>query len=215
MTQARAQATRQRIIAAAVHLFGERGYGDTDLADILDLSGVTKGAFYYHFDSKEAVAAAVIEDFRGRLRTAFRTLIDPPAQPRLAQIIRGTFAVARLMQSDETVRVGNQLSQALNQVSDAGSRILRETTFAFGEVVRNAAAAGDLRADVEPDDVAETIWVSVIGCQFLSAAIGDDLSARLARAWLIVLRGAVTEDALPAFNEVVERCAQHRPTPLS
>lgn len=215
MLQARAQATRQRIVAAAVSLFSERGYGDTGLADIQLRADVTKGAFYYHFDSKEAVAAAVIEDFRSKLRTAFRTIVDPPAPPGLAQVIRGTFAVARLMQSDDTVRVGNQLAQALGQVSDAGPRILRETTEAFVEVLQKAAAAGDLRDDVNPDDVGEAIWVCVLGCQFLSAAIGDDLVARLSRAWTVMLRGVVPASSLPYFDQVVERSARDHPPVLT
>lgn len=215
MLQARAQATRQRIIAAAVTLFSERGYGETGLADIQQRADVTKGAFYYHFDSKEAVAAAVIEEFRCKLRTTFRTIIDPPAPPGLAPIIRGTFAVGRLMQSDDSVRVGNQLSQALGQVSDAGPRILRETTKAFVDVMRNAAATGELREDVDPDDVGEAVWVCVLGCQFLSAALGDDLIARLSRAWKVMLRGVVPDSSLPHFDEVVDRCARDHPSALT
>ncbi|TGD86532.1 TetR/AcrR family transcriptional regulator [Mycolicibacterium sp. CH28] len=215
MTQARAQATRMRILSAAVNLFSQDGYGDTGLADIQQRAEVTKGAFYYHFDSKEAVAAAVIEECRARLRTAFRNAVDPPAPPGLAQIIRGTFAVARLLQSDDTVRVGNELSQALGQVSGAGSRILRETTTAFIDVMKMAAAAGELRADLDPEDIGEAIWVVVLGCQFLSAAIGDDLVSRLARAWRVLLHGIVPDQSLAHFAEVVERSSREYPPALT
>ncbi len=204
-----------RILSAAVTLFSQDGYGDTGLADIQQLAGVTKGAFYYHFESKEAVAAAVIEECRARLRTAFREAVDPPATPGLAPVIRGTFAVARLMQSDETVRIGNQLSQALGQVSDAGPRILAETTVAFIGVVTKAATAGDLVPDLDPEDVAESIWVSVLGCQFLSAAIGDDLVTRLARAWRVLLHAIVPEESLAHFDDVVESCSRDYPPTLT
>jgi hypothetical protein len=56
--QARAVATHQRILDAAVELFDEAGYGHTSLHDIIDRAGVTKGAFYYHFATKEALAGA-------------------------------------------------------------------------------------------------------------------------------------------------------------
>ena len=215
MTQARARATRNRILSAAVTLFSQDGYGVTGLSDIQQHAEVTKGAFYYHFESKEAVAAAVIEECRSRLRTTFRDAVDPPATPGIAPIIRGTFAVARLLQSDDTVRVGNQLSQALGQVSDAGSRILSETTAAFIDVVKKAATSGDLRADLDPEEVGEAIWVNVLGCQFLSAAIGDDLVARLARAWRIMLHAIVPDESLIYFTEVVERCSRDEPsTPI-
>lgn len=210
MAQARAEATRQSIVDAAIGLFSKKGYGDTSLAEIQQRAGVTKGAFYYHFDSKDAVAAAVIAAFHNTIRTAFRQAIDPPARPTLENIIRGTFAVAELMQNDVSVQVGNELSQALGQVSDAGRQIFAQTTVAFVGEVEKAFAAGDLRDDVDPADVGECIWVGVIGCQFLSAAIGDDLIERLARAWQVLLRAIVPAESVTYFQEVVRRAAAGR-----
>ena len=62
VVQARAEATRRRIIDAAIALFSEEGYGDTGLAAIMDRADVSKGAFYYHFESKEALASAIIDE---------------------------------------------------------------------------------------------------------------------------------------------------------
>ena len=45
----------------------------------------------------------------------------------------------------------------------------------------------------------------MIGCQLLSAAIGDDLIARLARAWRVLLRAIVPEPSLAFFYQVLER----------
>ena len=53
VVQARAEATRRRIIDAAIALFSEEGYGDTGLAAIMDRADVSKGAFYYHFESRK------------------------------------------------------------------------------------------------------------------------------------------------------------------
>ncbi len=55
MTQQRAEETRSRILDAAGELFAEHGYGATRVADICARAGVTKGAFYHHFESKQAV----------------------------------------------------------------------------------------------------------------------------------------------------------------
>ena len=80
--QARAEATRRRILDSAVDLFSEMGYGETGLADILQRAGVSKGAFYYHFDSKEAVAAAIIQEYRSTATEMARERIDPDAPER-------------------------------------------------------------------------------------------------------------------------------------
>jgi AcrR family transcriptional regulator len=85
--QVRAEVTRSRIIDAAVELFGSEGYGDTGLAEILHLAEVTKGAFYYHFDTKEAVASAIIDEGFQKVRDAADAVIES-SSPALENIIR-------------------------------------------------------------------------------------------------------------------------------
>lgn len=59
-TQAERRAsTRGRIVQAARDLFVSRGYSGTSISDVLTAAGVSRGALYHHFDSKEDVFAAV------------------------------------------------------------------------------------------------------------------------------------------------------------
>lgn len=57
----RGQATRADILNVARRLFSEHGYHRTGLSDIQAATGLTKGAFYHHFRSKEDVALAVLD----------------------------------------------------------------------------------------------------------------------------------------------------------
>lgn len=50
---------RQRVLSAALLLFGERGYGGTSLQAISDRLGFTKAALYYHFPVKNDILAAL------------------------------------------------------------------------------------------------------------------------------------------------------------
>src|SRR5680860_744018 len=59
MQQERARKTRAAIVAAAAEEFGRRGYAAASVSTILTASRTTKGALYFHFDSKEQVALAV------------------------------------------------------------------------------------------------------------------------------------------------------------
>ena len=59
--RAAGEATRERILGAARLLFGERGYEHTSIEEVLDASGVTRGALYHHFPSKTALFDAVLE----------------------------------------------------------------------------------------------------------------------------------------------------------
>lgn len=60
-TDGRADATRQQILRAASHQFARRPYHDVGLDDILAEAELTKGAMYFHFKSKHALAVAIIE----------------------------------------------------------------------------------------------------------------------------------------------------------
>jgi len=56
-----AKETKRRIIDAAYGLFYERGFARIGVDDIAEAAGVTKRTLYYHFDSKDALIAAVLE----------------------------------------------------------------------------------------------------------------------------------------------------------
>jgi AcrR family transcriptional regulator len=59
----RAELTRQRLLEAALRCFAEQGYDATGVAMICDLAEVSKGAFYHHFDSKQTIFLALMQDW--------------------------------------------------------------------------------------------------------------------------------------------------------
>lgn len=61
LRQKRAQETRQLLLDAAHRLFATDGYGQTSVDAIINAAGISKGAFYHHFDSKEYLFNALIE----------------------------------------------------------------------------------------------------------------------------------------------------------
>jgi AcrR family transcriptional regulator len=60
----------ERLLSAAEHLFGERSYRRTTVADICAQAGIATGSFYAHFDSKADIFAAVIRRINADLREA-------------------------------------------------------------------------------------------------------------------------------------------------
>jgi len=59
--QRRGEETRAHILQAAEECFARRGYDATSVADICDLAGVSKGAFYHHFSSKQTLFLELLE----------------------------------------------------------------------------------------------------------------------------------------------------------
>ncbi len=74
--------TRWRILEAAMHLFWEKGYGSTSVADILSRAGVNSGSLYHFFPGKQDLLVAVLDTYIGGIRQmllepAWRGVEDP------------------------------------------------------------------------------------------------------------------------------------------
>src|SRR4030042_884054 len=75
--QVRSEETRNRILQSAHKLFSETGFDASGVAGICRAAGVSKGAFYHHFETKQAVFLQLLEEGLQQVDT------DPPgALPR-------------------------------------------------------------------------------------------------------------------------------------
>lgn len=62
----RSEETSQRILTQAMRIFLEKGYHGASMDNIAQAAGVTKGALYWHFESKEALLKRIIVEFEKR-----------------------------------------------------------------------------------------------------------------------------------------------------
>jgi AcrR family transcriptional regulator len=211
--QARSEVTRQKIIAAAVDLFRGVGYDATSLGDIIDRVGVTKGALYYHFDSKESLARAIIADGATAVTEAFAAIVSSPA-PAFENMIHGVFVVADLVRSDPLAGAAVRLARALGEFNEA-SGAYDGWLQALSAQTAQAKDQGDLRDDVDPVVVAELVLAAVLGAELLSNATsrGAHLRSRLTRAWDVLLPAIANPDALPYFREYLARETIRHPGP--
>ncbi len=207
--QTRSEETRRRIIVAAVELFDKVGYGSTPLQEIIDRAQITKGAFYYHFSTKQAVAAAIIEESERFFRETVARVLADPALTALDSVITLTFVIPQMHVQDKLTQVGNKLRQSLSQVSGAGSTAYRQRKEGsyplLTAALSKAADAGDLRDGVDADKLAWTLWATAIGNRVLCDATDADIIARTADMWQIILPGVVAREHLAYFQERVAR----------
>jgi AcrR family transcriptional regulator len=59
--QQRSEETRAKIMEAAIKLFSTRGYNKASVDDICEEAGISKGAFYHHFKTKQALFLALLD----------------------------------------------------------------------------------------------------------------------------------------------------------
>jgi TetR/AcrR family transcriptional repressor of nem operon len=169
--------TRERLLQAASREIYRSGFQSAGLDTILATAGVTKGALYYHFQSKEALGYAVVEevvapDVRGKWVRPLQSPKDP------IDALIG--AVQSISVRPEDVRGGCQLNNLAQEMSplDAGFRKRLETIFhawreAVASVLREGQTHGSVRRDVEPTDAAGLLIAMVEGYASLAKNAQD------------------------------------------
>lgn len=68
--------TKKKLYQIAEKMFMERNFSDVNVEDITDEAGITKGAFYVHFESKDALIALLIEDYAARADTDYKAFVE-------------------------------------------------------------------------------------------------------------------------------------------
>ncbi len=73
-------ATKEKVLDAAVEVFGERGFTAATMAEIVERSGVSVGSIYHHFGGKSEVFNAIWEDFVALLRSRVDEVVQVARQ---------------------------------------------------------------------------------------------------------------------------------------
>lgn len=181
--------TRQRIIELAAPLFNQRGFEGCSMQDILDATGLKKGGIYRHFRGKEELAA---EAFRYSLSQAAK-LRSPALDSQLSAVDRLRTLIELFVEAPSPVPGGCPI---LNTAIDAddGNPVLRQLAREglkgwrnrISEIVRAGITRKEIREDVEPRAVANTIIAALEGALMISRLEG-------AKAALKDVRGALEE----------------------
>ena len=209
--QARSEVTRQKILNAAIDLFSEVGYAAAGLGEIIERVGMTKGALYHHFDDKEALATAIIEQGTNLTREAFRHVCESTS-PALENMIHGVFVVTDLVATDKTARTAEQLTRGLAEFNSAAAQVGSGWLDAMTTQARRARTEGDLREGLDPYVVSESILNAMLGTQLLSKTADDsDHIKRLARSLDLLLPAIVAHTSLAYFREFLARESLRHP----
>ena len=204
--QARSEATRRKIINAAVDLFGEVGYSKTSFGDVIQRVEMTKGALYHHFDSKESLALAIIGEAAQMILARFRQIAES-SSPALENMIHGVLFVADLLCTDKLARTGTDLLRMFASFNQPAAGVYAEWLRGVVALTKRAQVEGDLRADLDAAIVGEAIASALVGAEFISIAqsAGADMATRLIHIWEVLLPAIVSEESLPYFNEFLAR----------
>ncbi|MGF1427882.1 ScbR family autoregulator-binding transcription factor [Kitasatospora sp. LaBMicrA B282] len=196
--QDRAVRTRGTLLRAAAQVFDEYGFNGSSINKIIKQAGITQGAMYFHFRSKEELARAVI--------SAQAADLELPGEPRgLRQLIELTLYVAHQLRSNVLLRAGTTL--ALEQ----GAHGLREFTpyemwaDTFRRELAAARQAGELLPELDVEEIAELLVAAYTGAQVMSCAAINRafLPQRVIRMWWYLLPGIAPAPLAASLREAL------------
>ncbi|NEB77928.1 TetR/AcrR family transcriptional regulator [Streptomyces sp. SID14478] len=185
--QARSERTRHNLIQAGARMFNEHGYASATLGRIVAVTGVTKGALYFHFASKDVLADAVQEEGSARLVDFLRRREDAGASP-VQVLIDMTHWLSRALREDPVVGAGLRITHECVDREPPVTDFHRVWNREVVRLLREAAEAGELRPAGRDEGAATLLWATVCGLAAVAKALPtDELARRLAASWDLLL----------------------------
>lgn len=193
--QERAERTRNLILDAAAAVFDERGFNGASLSDILARAGVTKGALYFHFASKEELARAIIEE-----QWAVQLPYVDYDNPGLQTLIDMSHAFGHNLWTNVRVRASNRLVTEAT-FADPTPEVYQRWISIIQDVLVAAQDRGDLRKEWDPGVVANWVSGAFLGIQTQSGVLTGraDIHEQITVMWKVTLPGLVPPRRLSRF----------------
>ncbi|HEY5835853.1 ScbR family autoregulator-binding transcription factor [Streptomyces sp.] len=201
--QERAIRTRNAILSAAAKVFEERGFQAATIAEILAAARVTKGALYFHFQSKEDLAEGV-------LREQDEQLVVPERPCKVQQLVDVVMLHAYRLQTDCMVRAGVRLTMDQHASGIDRSGPFLRWTDTCSHLLEKAQEQGETLPHVAPAETAGVLVGSFAGVQAMSQAISDygDLMTRVVELLRHVLPSVVQSAVLTSVDLAETRGAK-------
>ena len=179
----RGEATRRQILEAAGRAFADRGIAGASLNDIIKAAGVTKGGFYFHFPSKEALALAVLrnkqEQWAGRVMSA--TMRHGSAIEQLDAMVD---ALIELHEQDPSAQAIGRICQELAEDPEMVPQLAPQFEVwveMTASLFARAQEEGTVRTDLDSGAMAEVAVAAFVGLEMMSKVEGKPLRPRVRR----------------------------------
>ena len=197
-TKEEAEKTRKRIMASALSLFAKRGYDRTTFNDIAARLGLTKGAVYWHFESKQTLLLALLDEMLEKFRRQITALL-PPGETSFEGLSFPVVADMLVRNAAQIVKdpkgtaffllVHEQVKWADASMAKVREDLLRNQRFgpwaAVRTAVENDVKAGRARRDIDPVQVASVctaMWDGLVHMRIVHM-LRCDLEATLRKSY--------------------------------
>lgn len=166
--------TRQRLLQAAFHEVYRYGFQSAGLDAILAAANVTKGALYYHFESKDALGYAIIEEViatfpRDRWLLPLQRNEDKDPIDVLIGIVRAIPSQTKDVKAGcPLVNLAQEMSQLDEQFRKRLEKIFQAWQEGIATALRKGQDQGTVRRDLVPEETASFLIAMVEGYEVLA-----------------------------------------------
>jgi AcrR family transcriptional regulator len=182
--------TREALLSQCLHLFAQRGFSSTSLDDIARAAGVTKGAIYWHFASKDEIFHAILDRIRAQWQDVVHVPVSTTGDPR-AQLARLFDAYAELFRESPDICLFLQqvvLDRQNKPFAAEVARVFATTARFIARIVDEGKARGVMNTGVDSLTIAHLILGMMAGAsQQASTTLARSLPLLIAEAKAMTL----------------------------
>lgn len=165
MAEKNAESTRAKLIEAAIGLFRQVGFLAATVDDVCSAAGVSKGAFFHHFESKEALAEACLADWCQLIQkmessASFQSAADPVARLVGAMdFYIGVFESPDMIKSCLAGTTVQEISETHPRLREAANACFVSGQSRFKLLIDDAAEATGRNVD---SDSLASLWLATM-----------------------------------------------------
>lgn len=198
MTARKLQAieTKKKIFQCADELFRKRGVEDVTVDDIMEKVGMSKGTFFVHFASRDALLAAYISEYVNRADTDYESYLEEfPEQTAASDVLR---AMVERVADNITENVGYERIKIAYRIQiektvDTGMLLNRDRQVyrLLSSLIDRGMRLGEFRMDIAADNIADHLVMAMRGAtyEWCIRYPDFDLKSRLLEHFQILLSG--------------------------
>lgn len=167
--------SREKIVNSAIDLISSKGFDGMSVADILELSGVTRSNFYYHFKTKEQLGHTVLDLMIEEVKDKYihQTLLNTSLSP--VNRIESLFDAMAMKMTESCCDQGCPFTNLATETSDyyPAFREKLDNYFTYfqkiiKETLDEGLKSGEFSFSNDPESVARLIISSVLGMMVLA-----------------------------------------------
>lgn len=192
------EATRNELLHAAALEIAERGYSGASFSSVAARLGLTKGAFAYHFPTKQALAVGLMANFGDAFDHAIDDARTAFPEDDLRTALRALRSLELAADTDPMVAAAFTLMCDPKPPVEEIHEKFRLWLVTFERFLKNAEAKKELELTVPLEDAAEFLVISLLGLTYLShrtlgrSSVKDQMHLRL----LFTAIGVLDTDSL-------------------